>query len=47
MRIEEALGGVVVGVDDDGGEVEFFGFIGDGIGLRGDEHGGGPQETDG
>ena len=29
--IEEALRGVVVGVDDDRGEVEFFGFIGDGV----------------
>jgi len=30
--IEETLGGVVVGVDDDGGEVEGFGFVGDGGG---------------
>jgi uncharacterized FlaG/YvyC family protein len=30
--IEEALGGVIVSVDDDGGEVELFGFVGDGSG---------------
>jgi hypothetical protein len=30
--VEEALGGVVVGVDYDGGGLEFFGLVGDGLG---------------
>ena len=30
--VEEALGGVVVGVDDNGGEVEGFGFVGESVG---------------
>src|SRR5271157_5185861 len=30
--IEEALGGVVVGVNDNGGEVEGFGFVGESVG---------------
>jgi hypothetical protein len=48
MRIEEALGGVVVGINDDGRGLEFLSFVGNGIGLRErrNGHDGSSPETD-
>jgi len=36
--VEEALRSVVVGVDDNGGGLQLFGLVGNGLGGGGDDH---------
>jgi hypothetical protein len=43
-RIEEALRGVIVGVNDDRGGLEFLGFVGNRLRGRGDDY---TRETEG
>ncbi len=43
--VEEALGGVVVGIDNDGRGVERFGFVGDGLCRSGFDHKRKTEET--
>jgi hypothetical protein len=43
---EEALGGVVVGVGDDGGEMKSVGLLGDGVSGSGNEQSNCAEKTD-